>query len=163
MSASIHKYSFEFEEYDSVDALSPTDSHLLKEAQKATQLSYAPYSNFLVGACAVLNNGEFVVGSNQENASYPVGICAERVLLASLGQLFPNEPILSIAISYNNLNGKSDKPLSPCGMCRQALQEYENRVNQPIRLILSGMDGKVFIIPQASMLLPLSFGGDDLK
>ena len=163
MSASIHKYSFEYKEYDSIDALSPTDSHLVKEAQKATQLSYAPYSNFLVGASALLNNGELVVGSNQENASYPVGICAERVLLASLGQLFPSEPIVSMAISYNNPNGKSDNPLSPCGMCRQALQEYENRVNQPIRLLLSGMEGKVFIIPQASMLLPLSFGEDDLK
>ena len=157
------KYSFDFVEYDSIEDLSPTDALLVSEARKATSLAYAPYSDFKVGAYALLNNGSYIKGSNQENASYPVGICAERALLASVGQLFPNEPIVSMAISYDNLNGKSNKPLSPCGMCRQALQEYESRVNQPIRLLLSGMEGKIFIIEQSNSLLPFSFKGDDLK
>ena len=163
MGVSIEKYSFEYEEYDSIEDLSPADAFLVAEARKATQLAYAPYSNFLVGAYAELNSGKFVVGSNQENASYPVGICAERVLLASAAQLFPNEPIKNMAISYNCLNGTSDKPLSPCGMCRQSLQEFECRVNQPIRLLLSGMKGKVLVINRSISLLPLSFSAMDLK
>jgi len=163
MAVNKSKYSFDFEEYDSIEDLSPTDALLVSEARKATSLAYAPYSNFKVGAYALLNNGSYLKGSNQENASYPVGICAERALLASIGQLFPNEPIVSMAISYDNLNGKSNKPLSPCGMCRQALQEYESRVNQPIRLLLSGLEGKIFIIEQSNSLLPFSFKGDDLK
>ena len=163
MGVSIEKHSFEYEEYDSIEDLSPADVFLVTEARKATQLAYAPYSNFLVGAYAELNSGKFAVGSNQENASYPVGICAERVLLASVAQLFPNEPIKTIAISYHNLNGTSNVPLSPCGMCRQALQEYESRVSQPIRLLLCGMEGKVLVINQASLLLPFSFNADALK
>ena len=163
MGKSIAKYSFEYEEYGSIDDLSVEDAFLVQEARKATKLAYAPYSNFLVGAYAELNSGEFVVGSNQENASYPVGICAERVLLASAAQLFPNQPIKSMAISYNNLNGTSNAPLSPCGMCRQALQEFESRVHQPIRLLLCGMEGNVLVVKQSSMLLPFSFNSDALK
>lgn len=157
------QYTFDYEEYNSIDDLSAADAHLVAEARKATEIAYAPYSNFLVGAYAVLNSGEFIKGSNQENASYPVGVCAERALLASVGQLFPNEPIISMAISYNNLNGESNRPLSPCGMCRQALQEYEGRVHQPIRLLLSGMEGKVYVISKSTNLLPFSFSGEDLK
>ena len=163
MASSTKKYTFEYEEYDSIDDLSAADAHLIAEARKATEIAYAPYSNFLVGAYAVLNSGEFIKGSNQENASYPVGVCAERALLASVGQLFPNQPIVSMAVSYNNLNGESNRPLSPCGMCRQALQEYEGRVHQPIRLLLSGLEGKVFVIKKSTNLLPFSFSGDDLK
>ncbi len=163
MGVSIEKHSFEYEEYDSIEDLPLSDALLVKEARKATKLAYAPYSNFLVGAYAELNSGKFAAGSNQENASYPVGICAERVLLASVAQLFPNEPIKNMAISYHNLNGTSNVPLSPCGMCRQALQEYESRVNQPIRLLLCGMEGKVLVIKQSNLLLPFSFNGDALK
>ncbi len=153
-------FSFSYEEYNSISELSDTDALLVTEARKATKLAYAPYSNFLVGAYASLTSGDFVKGSNQENASYPVGICAERALLASTAQLFPDVPIDTLAISYRNLNGSSHIPLCPCGMCRQALKEFEMRVNQPIRLILSGMEGKVIIIAQSSQLLPLAFDGE---
>ena len=91
-----------------------------------TEQAYAPYSNFHVGAVAKLENGEIVAGTNQENASYPVGICAERVLLGSAATLHPDVAIESIAISYNSEKVKSDHPISPCGMCRQSLLEYEN-------------------------------------
>ena len=154
--------NFEYEIYDSINDLNSSDKQLLEDARLITSIAYAPYSDFLVGAVALLSNGEKVKGTNQENASFPVGICAERTLLASAAMLHTNVPINTMAIAYNNLNGKSDVPVSPCGMCRQALHEYENRTNKPIRIILSGMKGKVFIIETASLLLPLSFSGDVL-
>jgi cytidine deaminase len=157
------EYRFGYEVYNSIEELSEEDAWLLSEARGVTEAAYAPYSNFNVGAVAKLANGEIVAGTNQENASYPVGLCAERVLLASASTLYPNVPIDTIAISYNNTNGESSHPISPCGMCRQTLSEYEERVKQPIRLILSGMEGKVFLIERSSSLLPLSFGSVDLK
>jgi len=157
------EYNFSFEVYDSVEDLKNEDRELVEEARKTTANAYAPYSHFNVGAIAKLHNGETVKGTNQENAAYPVGICAERVLLSAAATLFPDIAIDTLAISYDNKNGKSNHPISPCGICRQTLLEYEERVKQPIRIILSGLEGKIFIIKKASQLLPLSFGGDDLK
>ena len=154
---------FGYEVFDTTESLQADDAALLQAARKVTAKAYAPYSNFLVGAVAILNNGETISGTNQENASYPVGICAERVLLASAAMLQTDIPIRTMAIAYQNINGESDRPVSPCGMCRQYLAEYETRVKQPIRLILSGMKGKIFVIESAGLLLPLSFGGADLK
>ena len=154
---------FGYEVFDTAESLQADDAALLQAARKVTAKAYAPYSNFLVGAVAILNNGETISGTNQENASYPVGICAERVLLASAAMLQTDIPIRTMAIAYQNINGESDRPVSPCGMCRQYLAEYETRVKQPIRLILSGMKGKIFVIESAGLLLPLSFGGADLK
>lgn len=156
-------YNFEFEVYDSMESLPEKDAWLLNEARKVTQHAYAPYSHFQVGAIARLANGEIVTGSNQENASFPIGLCAERVLLATAASLYPNVAIETIAISYHNDNGKSDHPISPCGICRQSLLEYESRVNHSIRLILGGMEGKVYVIDKAAMLLPLSFSAEDLN
>lgn len=159
-----HKqYTFHFEEYDSVEELAAGDAALLKEARAVTEIAYAPYSSFKVGAVARLANGEKVIGSNQENASYPVGICAERVLLSAASALHPAVPVDTIAISYHNLHGSSDAPVSPCGLCRQSLLEHETRFSHPVRIILSGMEGKVLVIPAASMLLPLSFTGENMK
>ena len=157
------EYRFGFDVYGSSAELTPGDKALLDAARKVTEKAYAPYSNFQVGAVAKLKNGETISGTNQENASYPVGICAERVLLASAAMLHTNIPVETMAIAYHNLNGESDHPVSPCGMCRQYIAEYETRMKQPIRLILSGMNGKVFIVEKAGQLLPLSFGGEDLK
>ncbi|HTE13302.1 MAG TPA: cytidine deaminase [Chitinophagaceae bacterium] len=155
-------YSFSYEVYNSIDDLNKEDAWLLQHAKETSKAAYAPYSNFQVGAAARLLNGEIVKGTNQENASYPVGICAERVLLSTAAMLHPQVPITSIAISYRSNTLKSDHPIAPCGICRQSLQEYEQRVHNPIRLILGGMDGKVIIIEKASMLLPLSFTANDL-
>lgn len=157
------QFSFAFEEYNSIDELTTADAQLLKQAFETTNHAYAPYSNFKVGAMAMLANGKTIAGSNQENASYPVGLCAERVLLSAASSVYPGIPIESIAISYQTVDGKSDRPISPCGICRQTLVEYENRFQHPIRLILGGKDGKVFIIPKASMLLPFGFTGEDMK
>lgn len=155
--------SFSYEEYDSINELNSADAQLLHKARATTKNAYAPYSHFNVGATALMQNGFFVNGTNQENASYPVGICAERVLLSSASSQFPGEAIDAIAISYHNENGVNNRPISPCGICRQSLAEYEERQKQPIRLILGGMEGKIIIIPKASMLLPFGFGSEDLK
>ena len=155
---------FQFEVYESVEELSASDAEILTAARNVTGLAYAPYSKFNVGAVARLNTGEIVSGTNQENASYPVGICAERALLASASMLHTNIPIDTMAVSYHNTSGgDSNKPISPCGMCRQVLKEYEDRMGQSIRLIMSGMTGKVYIVKSAGQLLPLSFGSTDLK
>lgn len=156
------KFEFDYEAYDSIDELNKKDAWLLNEAREVTTQAYAPYSKFYVGAVAKLANGEIVAGSNQENASFPVGICAERVLLASISSLYPATPIETIAISYQSEEVKSDHPISPCGMCRQALQEFEGRMKNPVRLILGGMEGKVFIIKSAGLLLPLAFTSEEL-
>lgn len=157
------EFKFEFQVFNSAQELSEEDALLLNEARDITKHAYAPYSNFNVGAAARLTNGEIVKGTNQENASYPVGICAERVLLGSAAALYPNIAITTMAISYNNLNGDSNKPVSPCGMCRQSLNEFENRTKVPIRLILGGMEGEVYVIGRSSQLLPFSFSQEDLK
>ncbi|MEP7279458.1 MAG: cytidine deaminase [Bacteroidota bacterium] len=156
-------YSFAYEVYSSVDDLNKEDAWLLQHAKEISNSAYAPYSKFRVGAAARLLNGEIVKGTNQENAAYPAGICAERVLLSAAATLHPQVPIVSIAISYRSDTIKSNHPITPCGICRQSLQEYEQRVNNPIRLILGGLEGKVVIIEKASMLLPLSFTASDLR
>jgi cytidine deaminase len=155
-------YSFPYEVYNSIDDMNKEDAWLLQHAKETSKLAYAPYSHFQVGAAARLLNGEIVKGTNQENASYPVGICAERVLLSAASVLHPAVPIESIAVSYRSDSVKSDHPITPCGICRQSLQEYEQRLHQPIRLILGGLDGKVIVIEKASMLLPLSFTSGDM-
>ena len=155
-------YQFSFEVYDTIDELSESDASLLNKAREATKNSYAPYSHFKVGAIARLDNGQIVAGSNQENASFPIGLCAERVLLASAASLFPKVPVHTIAISYNNENGESDHPVSPCGICRQSLLEHETNAKHPVRIILGGLKGKVYIIERAAMLLPLSFTAEEL-
>lgn len=149
--------------YTSQEELNEADRHLLEQAKIVTKHAYAPYSQFNVGAAAQLTDGKIVTATNQENASYPVGICAERVLLSVVASQFNTAGIKTIAISYDNLKGTSEKPISPCGICRQTLAEYEERTHQPIRLILSGLTGPVYIIAKAHDLLPLSFNSGDMN
>ncbi|MBC7903789.1 MAG: cytidine deaminase [Gemmatimonadaceae bacterium] len=157
------EYSFSYEVFDTLEELSPEDAWLLQEAREVTLNAYAPYSNFQVGAVAKLKNGEIVAGSNQENASFPVGLCAERVLLSAAASLYPTVAIESMAISYRSILVESDHPITPCGVCRQSLQEFEARTGSPIRLILGGLEGSVIVISTSGLLLPLSFTGEFLK
>jgi cytidine deaminase len=161
------KIELEFKVYENAQELPSADADLLHAAMNAAKHAYAAFSNFRVGAAGrVHGETEIYVGSNQENASYPVGICAERSLLAAVASKFGSEKIIeAIAISYDNQNpGKnSDIPISPCGMCRQALLQYEHNTRHPIRLILSGKKGKVFVLESAAHLLPLAFTGEELK
>jgi cytidine deaminase len=157
------KYAFDYELLDQAGLLTEADQVLLNAAIEATQTAYAPYSNFKVGAAALLSTGQIVIGSNQESASFPVGICAERTLLNSVGSQYPAATILTMAISYDPLNKPSVEPISPCGMCRQSLLDYENRYQSPIKIILAGKTGQVMVIPSASYLLPFGFDGSILK
>ena len=159
----VEAFTFNFKIYESIDELNKEDADLLSEARRVTKFAYAPYSNFRVGAAAALVNGEKVTGTNQENASFPAGICAERTLLSTASSLFPGIGMDTIAISYDNINGKSDRPISPCGICRQSFVEFQQRTQYPIRIILSGLEGKVQLIENAANLLPLSFSSDDLQ
>ncbi len=151
------EYLFTYEVYPSSAELESGDALLLKKAREATGDAYAPYSRFRVGAAARLKNGQILSGSNQENASFPAGLCAEGVLLATAASLYPGIPIDTIAISYDNQQGPSDKPITPCGICRQSIHEFERKTGQPVRLVLAGLEGKVYVIPKASGLLPLAF------
>jgi len=158
-----NKFEFNYKVYDNISELPEEQQWLLNEAREVTSNAYAPYSKFQVGAVARMANGEIVAGSNQENASFPVGLCAERVLLASVSSLFPKIPIDTIAISYKSETQRSDHPISPCGICRQSLQEFEGRVSHPVQLILGGMEGPVYVIDSASRLLPLAFTSEELR
>ena len=159
----LKKYEFEYEQLEHAGRLSISDQALLNAAIKATETAYAPYSNFKVGAAALLSTGQIIIGSNQESTSFPVGICAERTLLNSIGSQYPNATILAMAISYDPLNKPSVEPISPCGMCRQSLLDFENRYGAPIKIILAGIQGQVMVISSASNLLPFGFDGKVLK
>ncbi len=158
----IRNITITFEEIESDNLLSPQDLELVHLARQSTINAYAPYSKFRVAAVARLNNGAILSGTNQENASYPIGICAERSLLATIGGLYPNVAVETMAISYKSLTGVDDKGVAPCGMCRQSLAEYAKRTNHSIRLLLTGQCGEILIIENADSLLPLGFSSDDL-
>jgi cytidine deaminase len=157
-----HKFEFEYDLLDDSNQLSVVDQELLQAAIKATETAYAPYSNFKVGAAARLSSNAIIIGSNQESTSFPVGICAERALLNSVGSQFPLEKIQTIAISYEPLGKPSIEPTSPCGMCRQSLLDYENRFKAPIKIIMAGKSGKVMVVQSAMNLLPFGFDGSIL-
>ncbi|MBX3253396.1 MAG: cytidine deaminase [Chitinophagaceae bacterium] len=137
---------------------------LLEKAKAATAHAYAPYSRFAVGAAALLENGEVITATNQENASSPVGICAERVLLSAISSVYPGARIHTIAISYHNQKSQvSRQPVFPCGICRQSLLEQQTRQNSPIQLVLGGLEGEVVVINNAANLLPFGFSGKDME
>jgi cytidine deaminase len=143
--------------------LEPADSLLLDAARKATEDAYAPYSKFRVGAAVRLRTGQILTGSNQENASFPAGICAERVTLSAASAAFPGTAITDLALTYINESGSSNHPISPCGICRQTLAEYEQRFGQSIRLILGGISGEIYVINRATDLLPFAFSSQELN
>jgi len=157
-----NKIEIPYKIFDDINELTKDDAQLLKEAGEITKQAYAPYSKFFVGAAAKLVNGKIVVGTNQENAAYPVGLCAERTLLASASSLYPGVALEAMAVTYRNSNGHSNHPIAPCGMCRQYLQEYETRVSHPIRLILGGLEGKIYVFEKAGQLLPLGFTSESM-
>ncbi len=137
----------------------PVDERSLMEmAVVARGDAYAPYSNFKVGAAVLLNNRETVIGNNQENASYPSGLCAERVAVFQAGAKYPGVPVKAIAISAASANYEVRVPAAPCGNCRQALYEYEQRYNSPIKILMMGETGEVFSCESIADLLPLAFG-----
>lgn len=137
--------------------LSAQEAALVNEARAATQKSYAPYSHFCVGAAIRLDNGVTVTGSNQENAAYPSGTCAERTACFYAGAHYPDATFDTIAIAARGTDGKfTEAPVPPCGACRQALLEYEKLAGHPVHVLLAGAD-KVYRLPSVSSLVPLAF------
>ncbi len=149
-------------EYDSVTELSTDDQELIKKAKEITKNSYAPYSHFHVGAALLLENGKIITGSNQENAAYPSGLCAERVALFWANSQYPEVAVKTIAIAVKTNSGFLKSPAPPCGSCRQVLLETETRFKTPIKIILAGNE-KIQIIENAKSLLPINFDEEFLK
>lgn len=148
--------------YDSEGELPAEERKLLAYARRALENSYSPYSHFKVGAAARMANGEMHGGSNYENASYPLCICAEQSVLASAASRFPGVAVTALAIVVKHEKKTVDKPSAPCGGCRQVICETEQRNKQAIRLILQGDTGPVYVLDKGADLLPLAFGPDDL-
>lgn len=145
----------------SLAELPEEESRLMEAAIKATGQSYAPYSKFHVGAAALLEDGTIITGSNQENAAYPSGLCAERVALFHAGHQYPDMPVVALAIAAAT-NGRQVESISPCGACRQVLLEAEQRYGKPMKVLLCGTK-EVVVAESAESLLPLCFGAKDLK
>ena len=145
------------EVYDSVGQLPESIQELINKAQQARNSAYAPYSRFKVGACVLLEDGNYIIGSNQENAAFPSGLCAERVTVYAAGANFPNQKIVAMAIVAGSIDHANQKPIPPCGACRQALAEYEVKQTDSISLFFMGTDGKVVKSPSVENLLPLVF------
>lgn len=140
-----------------VEELTAEEQHLVHLAIEATSRSYAPYSNFHVGAAVRLENGVEVIGCNQENVAYPSGLCAERTALFSAGAQYPDTPVCMLAIAARGTDGElTDEPTGPCGSCRQVIIESETRAGQPIRILLYGRK-HTFVIEGIRPLMPLCF------
>lgn len=155
--------SFVLTVYDVPEELPAFLKELLEIAEKSRLDAYAPYSNFQVGAAVLLENNEIVIGNNQENASYPSGLCAERVAVFQAGARFPGIPIKAIVISAGSGKVKADKPAAPCGNCRQAISEYEQKQDNPITIIMRGKTGAIYRTDSIADLLPLTFGNSYLE
>lgn len=145
-----------------VEELPQADQELVRMSIAATDNAYAKYSEFRVGAALRLKDGTTLIGANQENASYPAGLCAERAAIFAAQSQYPDQPIVTIAIAARNVKGLLAKPVTPCGICRQVMLEIEQRYQTPIRILLYGTQG-IYVINGVETLLPLSFIGEDLK
>ena len=143
--------------YDSFDELPEDIQELMQQSIQARDKAYAPYSEFLVGAALLLENGEVVLGNNQENACYPSGLCAERTAIYYAGATFPGVAILKMALSAKSLKHQLLTPTPPCGACRQAIAEYELRQKESIEIFFMGEAGKVVRSSSLANLLPLIF------
>ena len=148
----------EFVEYSTTDELPAQEKELVAKAEAAAKSAYAPYSKFKVGAAVLLDNGKIIYGSNQENASYPLGLCAERVALFAASAQNPGIKITGIAVTSS-----SENPSSPCGACRQVMAEYESLHKNQMRILLKGASEKIIATNGVKNLLPLMFSGKDLN
>ena len=151
------KIESRFTVYDSLDELPEEISFLMRKAIEARQDAYAPYSEFYVGAALLLDNNEIITGNNQENASYPSGLCAERTAIYYAGARYPNGKIIRMAITAGSKKQPTTIPTPPCGACRQAIAEYEVKQGFPIEIYFMGETGEVFKSNSLANLLPLLF------
>jgi cytidine deaminase len=143
--------------YEDIKELTDTEQDLMLRAIEVRKNAYAPYSKFRVGAAILLDNGEIVVGSNQENAAYPSGLCAERVAVFYAGAIFPKAKILKMAITAASDLKKTITAVPPCGACRQSIAEYEVKQNTPIAIFFMGESGPIHHSTSLKNLLPFMF------
>ena len=147
----------QFKVFDSVQDLPNDIQDLMTQAVEVRKNAYAPYSKFRVGVAIFLDNGKIVLGSNQENAAYPSGLCAERVAIFQAGALYPDAKILKMAISATADEKPVIEPIPPCGSCRQSIAEYEIRQETPIEIFFMGESGAVYQSDSLRNLLPFMF------
>jgi cytidine deaminase len=152
-----------YEEYSSIDDLDAEDKDLCKEAVKAMANSHSPYSEFRVGAAVRLESGRVVYGSNQENVAYPSGLCAERVALFTIGSTYPDDKIVSMAITAHTDNFTITQPVTSCGACLQVMAEYEKKQSHPIEVIFYCQNGSIIKTHGIKSLLPFAFAETRLK
>lgn len=145
-----------------LEEMEPSMRELVEKAKAMTQNAYCPYSHFHVGAAARLANGQIVAGSNQENAAYPSGLCAERTTLFAANANNPNTPVEALAIACYTQGHYTKDAASPCGACRQVMLETEHRFGKPMQVILYGED-MCYVFDSAADLLPLNFVAENLK
>lgn len=151
------KIEIELEVFESLSELPKDIQELMESAREARENAYAPYSHFKVGAAILLESGEITIGSNQENAAYPSGLCAERVAIFHCGAVYPNQVIKAMAITASSENHQLSEPIGPCGACRQSLSEYEQNQETPILIYFMGESGKIIKVSSVKDLLPLGF------
>lgn len=158
-----------YRKFNSINELDEIDQRMFKIAYEKMEVAYAPYSNFHVGAALLMDDGSIIGGSNQENASYGLAMCAERVALFNAGANFPNLKVKKLVVvtkNYEKANEHKDEQysiLAPCGACRQVILEYEARYQQDIEILLIDSEGKIISFSGANQLLPFAFGGYFLK
>lgn len=145
-----------YREYDALSQLDPEDKALAQAAIDATSQSYAPYSNFNVGAAVMFDDGEIIKGSNQENAAYPSGLCAERTALFYASASRPEKAMKAIAIAAVHDGQLCESPATPCGACRQVMAQYQTKSGIPMRVILVGAH-RIWRFEKVDDLLPLIF------
>ena len=151
-----------FKVFENQTQLPENIQSLMQQAIEIRKKAYAPYSHFRVGAAIALDNGKIVLGSNQENAAYPSGLCAERVAIYQAGAIYPEAKIVSIAISAASDSNPTLTPIPPCGSCRQSIAEYELKQDAPIEIYFMGESGEVYRSNSINNLLPLSFNSTSL-
>ncbi|MCI4444111.1 MAG: cytidine deaminase [Lentimicrobium sp.] len=149
--------STQFSVFESVQELPNDIQNLMAQAVEVRKKAYAPYSKFRVGAALLLDNGKIVLGSNQENAAYPSGLCAERVAVFQAGSIYPEAKILKMAITAASDTNKTTAPIPPCGSCRQSIAEYEIKQETPIEIYFMGEIGAVYKSASLKNLLPFMF------
>ena len=149
--------------FSSINELPLDWKKLVEKAKKTLPSSYSPYSGFQVASALKLKNGTEVVGSNQENIAYPSGLCAERVAIFSAGTNYPGQDIQTIAIIANSKNGTVDHPVTPCGSCRQVMIEIESNQENPITVIMTGIEGEVWVSNSVANLIPFYFSSDKVN
>ncbi len=143
--------------FDTIKDLPQDVQDLMAKAVEIRKKAYAPYSKFRVGAALLLDNGQIVLGSNQENAAYPSGLCAERVAIFYAGANYPEAKILKIAITATSDLNPNTTPIPPCGSCRQSIAEYEFKQDQAIEMYFMGEAGEIYKSNSLKNLLPFTF------